>query len=207
MFRSAHGRYLTRLVAVPLFFCFFGVACASRVTSAGSPRQAGAASFAPGSIVPDGLWHRFDEAQTSPDAKIVARVRIDTRFGTPAGENSCLFLGSRAVYPPKCDHAKDTYTHIHTLLSTLAWSPDSSKVAFVEKIFDWEYYDPFGAYFDGAVSDLHYWLVIAGSDSSVAGYRLRHFDGAANPHWSSNTVITLGGEPFDLHANPPARVP
>ena len=43
------------------------------------------------------------------------------------------------------------------------WSPDGRRVALVEKVFDWEYLDPFGRYFDGESSDVQYCVVIRNS--------------------------------------------
>ena len=43
----------------------------------------------------------------------------------------------QAVYPAGCDPANESYSHVHTFM-------DGSKVAFAEKIFNWEHYqDPF----------------------------------------------------------------
>jgi hypothetical protein len=71
--------------------------------------------------------------QWSPDHQTLADVKLDVKFGTPAGANSCLFLNATAVYPAGCDRAKESYSHIHTFILPLVWSADGSKVAFVEK--------------------------------------------------------------------------
>lgn len=142
----------------------------------------------------------------SPDRKTLAGVKLDVMFGTPVGQNSCLLLNGQAIYPPRCDHARATYTHIHTFLSPLVWSPDSSKVAFVEKIFDWEYEDPFARYFDGEASNVRYYLVIA-SEQGAAGYRLDPLAAEQVPAWQTNSRLLLGSQALDLESQPPVPIP
>lgn len=148
-----------------------------------------------------GYWFKW-----SPDRKTLAYVKLDVMFGTPAGENSCLYLNGRAVYPPGCNHAKESYSRIHTFRLPGVWSADGSKVALVEKIFDWEYIDPFLRYFDGEASNLHYYLVIASADR-VAGYAINTMAAQQVPAWQSSSRLMLGGTPYDLDSHPPPSVP
>jgi len=145
--------------------------------------------------------------QWSPDRKYLADVKVDVLFGTPAGENSCLYMNGDAVYPPNCSHARSTYTHIHSFIAPLLWSPDSTRVAFVEKIFDWEYADPFLRYFDGAASDVHYYLVIASIDHTASGYSLSPAAAQQIPVWQTNSRLMLGNQAFDLQSRPPSTIP
>jgi hypothetical protein len=142
----------------------------------------------------------------SPDHQTLADVKLDVKFGTPAGENSCLFLNGIAVYPAGCDHAKESYSHIHTFILPLVWSADGSKVAFVEKIFDWEYWDPFLRYFDGEPSNVHYYLVVA-SAGRAGGYAISAPAAQQVPVWQSNSRLQLGDMTYDLDANPPSSIP
>ncbi len=142
----------------------------------------------------------------SPDRKTLADVKLDVMFGTPAGENSCLVLNGNAIYPKGCDHAKETYSRIHTFLSPPVWSPDSGKVALVEKIFDWEYEDPFLRYFDGEASNVQYYLVIA-SEHGAAGYRLNPVAAQQVPSWQTNSRLILGSQALDLESQPPIPIP
>ncbi len=142
----------------------------------------------------------------SPDGKTLADVKLDAMFGTPAGQNSCLLLNGQAIYPARCDHTKETYSHIHTFLSPPVWSPDSSKVAFVEKIFDWEYEDPFIRYFDGEASNVRYYLVIA-SENGAAGYRLDPAAAEQVPAWQTNSRLMIGSQALDLESQPPVPIP
>jgi hypothetical protein len=148
-----------------------------------------------------GYWFKW-----SPDHQTLADVKLDVRFGTPAGENSCLFLNATAAYPVGCDHAKTSYSHIHTFILPLLWSTDGSKVAFVEKIFDWEYLDPFLRYFDGETSNLHYYLVIA-SAGHVGGYAIDSVAAQHVPAWQSNSRLQLGDVTYELDSNPPYSIP
>ena len=142
----------------------------------------------------------------SPDRKTLAGVKLDAIFGTPAGQNSCLLLNGQAIYPTGCDHAKETYSHIHTFLSPLVWSPDSSEVALIEKIFDWEYEDPFARYFDGEASNVQYYLVIA-SEHGAAGYHLNPVAAEQVPSWQTNSRLMLGSQALDLESQPPTPIP
>jgi hypothetical protein len=144
--------------------------------------------------------------QWSPDRKTLANVKLDVRFGTPAGQRSCLFLNERALYPPGCDHAKESYNNIHTFLLPLVWSADGSKAAFVERIFDWEYYDPFGRYFDGEAKNVRYYLVIASKDHA-AGYPIDAVAAQQIPAWQGNSHLMLGNMTYDLDSLPPAPIP
>jgi hypothetical protein len=144
--------------------------------------------------------------QWSPAHKTLADVKLDVKFGTPAGENSCLFLNATAVYPSGCDHAKESYSHIHTFILPLVWSADGSKVAFVEKIFDWEYLDPFLRYFDGETSNVHYYLVIA-SAGHAGGYAINSAASQQVPVWQSNARLQLGDVTYELDSNPPSSIP
>jgi len=145
--------------------------------------------------------------QWSPDQKNLADVKLDALFGTPFGENSCLYLNGDAVYPQNCSHAKSTYTHIHTFILPLLWSPDSTTVAFVEKTFDWEYTDPFLRYFDGEASNVHYYLVIASTNRTVSSYPIRPPTTQQTPVWRTNSRLLLGNQAFDLQSPRPNRIP
>jgi len=142
----------------------------------------------------------------SPDHQTLANVKLDVMFGTPAGANSCLFLNGTAVYPAGCDHAKESYSHIHTFILPLVWSADGSKVAFVEKIFDWEYWDPFLRYFDGETSKVHYYLVVALA-GHFGGYAINSSASQQVPVWQSSSRLQLGDMTYDLDANPPSSIP
>jgi hypothetical protein len=144
----------------------------------------------------------------SPDHKTLAGVESQQSLATPAGANFCLYFNSQPVYPNDCrPWPKATYVHIHAFLSPPEWSSDGRRVAFVEKIFDWEYTDFFGAYWDGTSSDVHYYLVIAATDRTVSGYALKEVSEQPSLKWKDDSQLVLNGQTYDLAANPPAPIP
>ncbi len=148
----------------------------------------------------DGEW--------SPDHKTLAGVESQQSLATPAGANFCLYFNSLPVYPNDCKPwPKATYTGIHSFLSAPEWSPDSRGVAFVEKVFDWEYSDFFGGYWDGTASDIRYYLVIASTDDTVSGYALKEVPEQPILRWQGSSQLVLNGQTYDLSAHPPTPIP
>ena len=89
----------------------------------------------------------------APDHQALATTKVSEAFATPEGGNYQLLLNGQLVYPKKPKHSWfHAYEDQHTFLSKLAWSPDSRRLALVEKVYDWEYTDPYNRYFDGTVS-------------------------------------------------------
>lgn len=87
----------------------------------------------------------------SPDRQILATTKVPERFATPEGANYTLLLNGHVVYPkPKKSHWFSAYTDQHTFLTELKWSPESHKLAFLEKVYDWEYSDPYNRDFEGS---------------------------------------------------------
>jgi hypothetical protein len=144
----------------------------------------------------------------SPDHKTLAGVESQQSLATPAGANFCLYFNSQPVYPNDCKPwPKATYTNIHSFLSAPEWSPDGRSVAFVEKIFDWEYSDFFGGYWDGRVSDVRYYLVIASTDYTALGYALKQAPEQPSLLWQGSSQLVLNGQTYDLSAHPPTPIP
>jgi hypothetical protein len=138
---------------------------------------------------------------------------VAQRIGTPEGANSCLYLDSRAVYPTAkrkdCNpRPRDIYDGIHAFLTPPDWSPDGSKVAIVSRIFDWEYTDPYGKYFDGTLTNDRYFLVIASPGQPAAGYPLKSsLDKSPTLQWMGENRLAADGQIFDLTAQPPTPIP
>jgi hypothetical protein len=91
---------------------------------------------------------------SSPDGKWVAYVAPLVHFAPPYAKSHYLQLNDFTVYPlPKnmkplsqqgfqqsIDIVKEEengYSGIHDFASSFAWSPDSTRVAFVDCVFDW----------------------------------------------------------------------
>jgi hypothetical protein len=144
----------------------------------------------------------------SPDHSILATTRVDERFVPPPGAGYCLVLNSRPVYPSQCakHRYRPTYTGIHTFLSDLAWSPDSCKVAFVEKIYDWEYIDPWNQYFDGAITHQKFFLAVVSKDGTTVGYALDGLPQQMQPRWDDSNRVTLNGRTYDLRSDLPKAI-
>lgn len=148
----------------------------------------------------------------SPDHKAEARIDVAQLIGTPAGSNSCLYLGLRAVYPaghPRdCQpHPRGIYDGVHAFLTSPEWSPDSQKVAVVVRIFDWEYTDPFGKYWEGTLTKDRYFLAIASIDRPTLGYAIKSPVSTPHLQWQGNSRLTLNGQVFDLAEQPPTPIP
>ncbi len=133
----------------------------------------------------------------SPDHSLLASTTVSQRFVTPEGGSYRLQLNGRVVYPKKARRSWfahswfSTYQNVHTFLSDLAWSPDSRNVAFLEKLYDWEYADPFNSDFEGSVSNERFVLVIVSSQGKAAGYRLKHAPKTIHLRWDGPDELTL----------------
>ncbi len=143
----------------------------------------------------------------SPDHQILATTKVSERFVTPEGANYVLLLNGRPVYP---EHKKarwsSAYTNEHTFLTELHWSPDSQRVAFLEKVYDWEYSDPYNRDFDGWASKIRFYLVVVSRDGKVAGYPLSWLLREGDVQWPAASKLTINGRLFDLDTNPPGPI-
>lgn len=148
------------------------------------------------------------EPAWSPDNQIFASTQASERFVTPEGANYTLLFNERVVYPKPNKKSRwfSAYQNQHTFLSELEWSPDSQNLAFVEKIYDWEYTDPYNRDFNGSVSKERYYLVVVSRAGHAAGYPIQR--PLENPAvlWRGPSKIVIDGQVFDLHANPPSPI-
>jgi hypothetical protein len=144
----------------------------------------------------------------SPDHEVFATTQVPQAFVTPAGGNYSLLFNGKVVYPHKTKRAWfAAYENQHTFLSPMVWSPDSQHLAFVEKVYDWEYSDPFNRDFEGRVSNQHFYLVIVSRDGQASGYVLDRMPTRVDLRWKQADQITLNGRCFDLQANSPKPIP
>ncbi len=143
----------------------------------------------------------------SPDHQVLATSTVPIDFVTPEGGNYHALLNNQVVYPLKVKHRfSGPYSNWHTFLSEFAWSPDSQSVAFVEKIYDWQYSDPFNRYWDGRAYNKKFFLVILSRNGKAVGYQLR-LQKDLQLHWLDSGKIILNGVTFDLKTNPPQTIP
>ena len=147
------------------------------------------------------------QAAWSPNHQIRASAEVSQRFITPEGASYRLLLNQHRVYPPKQRKWFAGYDGIHTFLSEFCWSPDSRHVAFVEKIYDWEYTDPFNSDFGGTLKKVKFYLVLVSETGRSAGYALAAKPDSESPHWLDARRLSLGKLTYDLAANPPKPLP
>ena len=128
-------------------------------------------------------------------------------FATPEGGNYQLLLNGQLVYPKKPKHSWfHAYEDQHTFLSKLAWSPDSRRLALVEKVYDWEYTDPYNRYFDGTVSRMGFYLAIIDREGRVSGYKLADVPEDIRLAWPNPQTVVLNDRTFDLRTNLPQPI-
>ncbi len=143
----------------------------------------------------------------SPDHKILATTKVPLSFATPEGADYSLLLNGELLYPPKVKRswfaARDQW---HTFLSELTWSPDSRAVAFVEKVYRWQYSDPYNRDFDGTVSQEHVYLAIVSREGKATGYELDPAPQEVQLSWPQAQRIVINGRAFNLETNPPEPI-
>ena len=165
-----------------------------------------------------GLWF-----QASPDKATIATVGVNQRYAAPEGSRCCLVFNNRSVYPAGCSfegqesavHSRaksknflgDEYSGIHSFLTVPVWSPDGHTVAFVEKIFDFHYDDPYNRDFIGRVTGLQFYLALVSTDGTAVGYKLGGASKQPTVEWLSNGKVSVDGQTFDREAQPPTRIP
>lgn len=143
----------------------------------------------------------------SPDHQFLATTKVQQRLVTPEGGNYKLLINGKLVYPTKTRHGLfSAYKDQHTFLSELAWSPDNQDLAFIEKIYDWEYLDPYNSDFAGWASNMRYYLTIVSPDGVAKGYRLDHVPADFDVQWVGPDRVELNDRIFDLRANPPQPI-
>jgi len=156
----------------------------------------------------------------SPDRRTLAYVGLITHFAKPPAQNYCLHFNEKAVYTPSCTSqieplrkgprspkAPDRYPNIHTIDYPLVWSPDGSKIAFVESVYDFIWNEPSKGEDDFANSRLY--LAIVPLSGRAVGYKLTGSAGSAPQlTWLDGARIELKSHrTFDLAADPPRPIP
>ncbi len=162
--------------------------------------------------------------QPSPGGKLLARIGILQRYGSPLGQKYCLLFNRATIYPPDCTFegegpathpfapkhkhfSNDAYSGIHTFLSPLAWSPDSRHAALVEKVFNWDYSSPYNRDFNGYANHVRYYLAIISADRPPVGYSITAPVNPLQLQWQTPSQLTLEGAVYNLTANPPRTIP
>ncbi len=138
---------------------------------------------ATGKVVASYLGFDF---RPSPDLKRIAHAGGMVHFAPPFAKSYSLMVDDKTVYPqdagpepslrPPDVADKLLYRDIHEFRSTLAWSPDGTRIAFLERLFDWRA-ESFGSY--------------TGKEE--------------NNRWSLVVVPAAGGVPVQIEMQPPGR--
>lgn len=160
-----------------------------------------------------GVWFMW-----SPDRQTLAHYGVLQRYTAPDGDNCCLMFNAASVYPPGChfDGERRSSPHhshtrplasIHTFATPLVWSPNSRRLAFFEKIYNWHYGDPYNRDFFGRASEVRYYLAIAGAGEPAVGYAIPDIPATTEVKWINDSEIEAGGRQYDLSLHPPAAIP
>jgi hypothetical protein len=159
-----------------------------------------------------GVWFGW-----SPDGQTLAHFGVLQRYTAPDGDNCCLLFNDTTVYPPGCrfdgenrgpqqNHTRPLAA-IRTFFPPLVWSPDSRKLAFVEKVYNWHYGDPYNRDLYGRASEVRYYLAIITEGQPAVGYTIPNPHGDTRVAWINDSVIVAGGQQYDLSSHPPVAIP
>lgn len=104
----------------------------------------------------------------SPDSSHIAHAGPAPHFAPPFAQSGYLMSDGGIVYPRALGKEPNVrspdpadrllYREIHQFRTDFAWSPDGTRIAFIEKMFDWRA-DQFGSYY-GTDENERWWLVV-----------------------------------------------
>jgi hypothetical protein len=139
----------------------------------------------------------------SPDSKHVAHAGGGPHFSPPFAQSDYLMVDDLIIYPralgsepyvrPPDPTDRLLYRDIHTFGTELAWSPNGTQIAFIEKVCDWRA-DNFGSYY-GKEENEHWWLIVV---SAAGGTPVRTplpelHGGDVTLRWSGEVRVMVEG--------------
>lgn len=151
----------------------------------------------------------------SPDRTTIAHIGPIMHDDEPMARNYCLMFNGKFVYTPRCSNEKrpdddGIFRDIHSFVQPFAWSPDSKRIAFVEKVYDWRFGDKQQRAAGGEFINTRHFLAVVSVTGRVAGFPLKQMESPA-VQWVSNTRIKLtsaGVETvYDLLKTKPQPIP
>jgi hypothetical protein len=159
-----------------------------------------------------GVWFGW-----SPDRQTLAHFGVLQLYTAPEGDNCCLLFNSATVYPFGChfdgeqrvpgSNRTRPLASIHTFFPPLVWSSDGLKLAFLEKVYNWHYGDPYNRDFYGRASEVRYYLAIITAGRPAVGYSVPDPKGNLKIAWINDSAVEAAGRRYDLSSNTPYAIP
>ena len=140
----------------------------------------------------------------SPDSKHIAHAGWVPHFSPPFAKNNYLQIDNDIVYPrapgkePNVrspDSADQLLSRdIHEFRTDFAWSPDGTRIAFIEKTFDWRA-DSLGSYNGKEEGNDRWWLVVVpAAGGAPVQMRLQEVGGGVvTVQWTDSGRVKVEG--------------
>jgi hypothetical protein len=154
----------------------------------------------------------------SPDRMQLAHLGLLEHFSPPFEQNECLLIGDRTVSYPGCTWSSPrpdrnkVFRNIHAIGdSSIAWSPDSTHVAYVDRVSDWRM-DPHATLDapEGEFINPRTYLAVAATRHFALGWALGR-DCTGTVAWENavRVAVTCAGRTrsFDTKLDHPLALP
>ena len=134
--------------------------------------------------------------ERSPDRQKVAHVGWIPHFAPAYAKSNSLQIDGKTVYPAGDGASRDAslaerrgavYVGIHDFHSGLSWSPDGTRVALLERVFDWQPDGPDSN--AGTELNGREFLVVAGEAGAAMRMEIAKPAGEAQIVWTSGDTL------------------
>lgn len=147
--------------------------------------------------------HFGNRFQPSPDSKHIAHAGSVPHFAPPFAQSAYLMIDDTVIYPHPPDKEPNVrspdsihgvlFRDIHDFRTDFAWSPDGTRVAFIERVFDWRA-DNFGSYDGREENDRWRLVVVPSAGGAPVQKRLSQVGGGAvTVQWTKSGRIKIAG--------------